>query len=61
MDLLEPGHLSLGNRRYGLTIIDDYSRKTWLFPLGRKSDAFAAFKVWLAHAEKSTGHKLKAI
>ena len=61
MDLLEPGHTSLGGKHYGLSIIDDYSRKTWLFPLGRKSDTFGVFKIWLAHAENETGEKLKAV
>ena len=60
-DLLEPGAKSLGGRSYGLTIIDDFTRKIWLFPLGRKSDAFSAFKTWLARVENATGSKLKSM
>ena len=60
MDLLEPGHKSLGGRYYALTIIDDYTRKLWVFPLARKSDAFGAFKNWIAHVENETDLKVKS-
>jgi hypothetical protein len=35
---------SLGGARYMLTIIDDYSRRVWLYFLKHKDGTFAAFK-----------------
>lgn len=52
---------SLGGSRYYVSFTDDYSRYTYVFTLKRKSDAFDAFKRWLALAENQTGRKLKAI
>ena len=35
---------SLGKNRYFLLFIDDFSRKTWVYFLKEKSDAFDVFK-----------------
>lgn len=37
---------SMGGERYYMSIIDDYSRKTWLYVLKEKSEAFQKFKEW---------------
>ena len=45
---------SLGDSRYMLTIIDDYSRKVWPYFLKHKDDTFAAFKDWKVMIERQT-------
>ena len=47
--------------RYWISFIDDYSRYRTVFLLHKKSDAFAAFKLYKAFAEKQTGFPLKAL
>src|SRR5688572_33443490 len=37
---------SIGGSRYLLTIIDDYSRKVWVFFLKSKDEVFGEFKDW---------------
>jgi len=39
-------------KRYLLTFIDDFSRKTWIYFLTEKSEAFSAFKNFKIHVEK---------
>ncbi|CAD6252723.1 unnamed protein product [Miscanthus lutarioriparius] len=54
-DLWGPFHKSsLGGARYMLTIIDDYSRRVWLYFLKQKDDTFAAFKDWKVMIERQT-------
>ena len=43
---------SLGDSRYMLTIIDDYSRKVWPYFLKHKDDIFAAFNDWKVMIER---------
>ena len=50
---------SLSGCRYGLLLIDDYSRMGWFYPLGRKSDTYGAFKIWVARVELESSCKLK--
>ncbi|MCO5604434.1 hypothetical protein L7F22_058600 [Adiantum nelumboides] len=42
-----------------MTLIDDYSRRTWVYFLKGKDEAFAKFKEWHVLVEKETGNKLK--
>ena len=45
MDLFEPTqYTSISGNKYGLVIVDDYTRYTWVFFLVDKSDVFATFK-----------------
>lgn len=37
---------SLGGGKYYMSIIDDWSRKVWVYIQKEKSDAFATFKNW---------------
>jgi hypothetical protein len=46
---------SNGNKRYFITFIDDYSRKTWVYFLQDKSEAFIIFKSFKARVEKEFG------
>lgn len=46
---------SLGGGRYMLTLIDDFSRKVWVFILKHKNEVFVKFKQWKALIEKQIG------
>ncbi|KAL3698464.1 hypothetical protein R1sor_012540 [Riccia sorocarpa] len=53
--------LSLGGGKYFLTITDDYSRKTWVFIMKTKGEAFSRFADFKAAIEKSTGKPVRAL
>ena len=38
--------ISLGKKKYGIVIVDDYSRFTWVLFLIDKDEAFEAFKTF---------------
>ena len=47
MDLLGPTRTtSLGGKRYGLVIVDDFSRYTWVLFLATKVETFKSFKMF---------------
>jgi transposase InsO family protein len=55
---------SFGGARYFILFIDDYSRYVWVRPLGRRSEAIAAFKIYKAQAEllhSQAGHRIKQV
>ena len=59
-DLWGPAPVStINGMKYIITFTDDKSRWLWVSYLKRKSDAFTAFKQWLAYVEKETGQKLR--
>jgi hypothetical protein len=47
--------------RYFLTFIDDFSRKTHVYLLKAKGEAFEKFKQYKALMENETGHKIKVL
>jgi len=49
---------SSGNK-YFLPIIDDFSRKVWVFLLTDKSKTFKSFKIWKTKVENQIGKKIK--
>ncbi|GJV59270.1 transposable element [Tanacetum coccineum] len=51
----------LGGARYFLSIIDDFSRMTWVFMMKHKSGAFEKFKHWKILIENQTGRKIKRL
>ena len=53
--------VSFGKKRYFITFIDDYSRKTWVYFLEEKSEALAAFQKFKALVEKESGHYIKIL
>nr|GEW61629.1 retrovirus-related Pol polyprotein from transposon TNT 1-94 [Tanacetum cinerariifolium] len=53
-----PSH---GKNLYFMLFIDDYSRKTWVYFLKEKSQAFEAFKTFKAMVEKEKGLKIKSL
>jgi hypothetical protein len=52
---------SLGKSQYFITFIDDFSRKTWVYFLKYKSEAFEIFKQFKALVEKQSGHYIKVL
>ncbi|XP_049346101.1 uncharacterized protein LOC125810676 [Solanum verrucosum] len=51
--------ISNGGKKYFITFIDDYSRKTWVYILQEKSEAFNVFKSFKAHVENETRKIIK--
>ena len=52
---------SFGKNKYFLLFIDDYSRKTWVYFLKQKSEAFVAFKNFKSLVEKESGYEIKSL
>ncbi|KAK4384556.1 Retrovirus-related Pol polyprotein from transposon TNT 1-94 [Sesamum angolense] len=50
-----------GGNRYFLSIIDNFSRKVFVFLIKQKSEVFEKFKNWKTLVENQTGKKLKAL
>ena len=44
-----------------LTLVDDYSRRHWVYLLREKSDVGECIKAWLPRAEKEAGEKLSKL
>ena len=53
--------ISNSKKRYFLTFIDDFSRKTWVYFLVEKSEAFAVFKSFKIYVEKETSSFIKCL
>jgi transposase InsO family protein len=60
-DLMQLNTPSLGGARYLFTLLDDHSKKLWIYFLKRNSDAFQHFKEWQALVERQSGLKVKAL
>ncbi|KAH9647652.1 hypothetical protein KPL70_025267 [Citrus sinensis] len=57
-DLWGPAQTSsLGGNSYFLSIIDDYSRRVWVYALKHKDQVFNKFKEWKTLVENQTGNK----
>lgn len=52
---------SNSQKRYLLTFIDDYTRKTWIYFLLEKSETFYQFKLFKASVEKECGLPIKCL
>ena len=52
---------SLSGSKYFLTLIDDFSRKVWIFFLRTKDEAFQKFVEWKVLVENQTGKRLKCL
>jgi transposase InsO family protein len=55
------GQKSLGGAEYFLTLIDDKTRYTWVYPLKTKDQVFDHFKEWQAEVENRTGRRVKVL
>nr|GEW47634.1 retrotransposon protein, putative, Ty1-copia subclass [Tanacetum cinerariifolium] len=62
LDLRGPSQVeSLGGKRYFLSIVDDYSRRVWVYILKFKHEAFEKFKEWKQLVENQTGMTVKKL
>jgi transposase InsO family protein len=62
MDLFRPvAYLSIGGSKYGLVIVDDYSRFTWVFLLQDKYETQETLKRFLRWAQNEFELKVKKI
>jgi hypothetical protein len=62
MDLFVPvAYLSIGGSKYGLVIVDDFSRFTWVFFLQDKSETQGTLKRFLRRAQNEFELKVKKI
>jgi transposase InsO family protein len=62
MDLFGPvAYLSIGGSKYGLVIVDDFSRFTWVFFLQDKSEIQGTLKPFLRRAQNEFELKVKKI
>jgi transposase InsO family protein len=62
MDLFGPvAYLSIGGSKYGLIIVDDFSRFTWKFFLQDKSETQETLKRFLRRAQNEFELKVKKI
>jgi transposase InsO family protein len=52
---------TVSNKRYILTFIDDFSRKTWLYLLAEKGETFEKFKHFKTKVEKETGMSIRCL
>lgn len=53
--------VSNGKKKYFMSFIDDYCRKTWIYFLQEKSEAFTAFKSFKAKVENEVGTAIKTL
>jgi transposase InsO family protein len=62
MDLFGPvSYISIDGNKYGLIIVDDYSRFTWVFFLQYKSETQEVLKKFLKRAQNEFDDKVKKI
>jgi transposase InsO family protein len=62
MNLFGPiTYRSIGENSYGLVVLDDYSRYTWVFFLSDKSNVFFILKGFAKRAENEFNFKIKKI
>ncbi|GJU43455.1 retrotransposon protein, putative, ty1-copia subclass [Tanacetum coccineum] len=52
---------SLRSKRYFLSIVDDYSRRVWIYVIRFKHEAFKKFKEWKQLVENQTGRTVKML
>ncbi|KAH9735189.1 hypothetical protein KPL71_017659 [Citrus sinensis] len=52
---------SNGGKRYFISFIDDFSRKTWVYFLQEKSEAFTAFQMFKALVEREADSQIKIL
>jgi transposase InsO family protein len=62
MDLFSPTtYRSIGENSYGLVVVNDYSRYTWIFFLSDKSNTFNIFNGFAKRGENEFSFKVKKI
>jgi transposase InsO family protein len=60
MDLFDPiAYISISGNKYGLIIIDDYSRFTWVFFMQDKSETQEVLEKFMRRAQNKFDAKVK--
>ena len=54
-------HLSLARKQYFMSIIDDYTRKVWVYFLATKDEAFLKFCEWKILVENQVNKKVRCL
>ena len=55
------GQKSKRGAEYFLTLLDDKTHYSWVYPLKTKDQAFEHFKEWQAEVENYTGERVKTL
>ena len=50
---------ALGGSFYFMLLVDDFSRKMWVYFIREKAEAFGKFKMWHKSVAIETGKKVK--
>ncbi|CAI7905374.1 unnamed protein product [Closterium sp. NIES-54] len=58
-DFLNVGHCRNNVELYTLTFVDTGTRYVWVINVEARSKAYEMFRLWLAHAQRQSGEKLK--
>ena len=62
MNLFRPvRNLSLGGNKYGLIIIDNFSKFIWILFLAHKSETFKTFKIFAKKMQNEKGLKIVSL
>ena len=62
MDLFGPvAYVSIGGNKYGLVIVDDYSRFMWVFFVYDKSEVQGKVKSFIRRAQREFGLPIKKV
>jgi transposase InsO family protein len=62
MDLFGPvAYISIGGSKYGLVIVDDFSRFTWVFFLSDKGETQETLKKFMRRAQNEFKLKIKKV
>jgi hypothetical protein len=62
MDLFRPvAYVSIGGNKYGLVIVDDYSRFMWVFFVCDKSKVQGKVKTFIRRAQREFGLPIKKV
>jgi len=52
------GKKSIGGAEYFMTLLDDFTHYTWVYPLKTKDEVFQKFKEWQKEVENFTGKRV---
>ena len=52
---------TMGGKRYGMLLIDTFSRRSWVKLLAKKSDAAEVLRRWIPMMENQCGRKLRRL
>ncbi|CAI7807026.1 unnamed protein product [Closterium sp. NIES-54] len=58
-DFLMVGYCRTNDEQYTLTFVDAGTHYVWVVDLEARNRAYKAFRLWLAHAHRQSGEKLK--